>query len=407
MDMIRQGWILAWVVVVPLSGQETLRIEDAVRRALAAHPILAAQTERIAAASGLVQQARLRPNPRIYLQSENWSITGADPISASVNSDQFGYFTQPIEIGGKRQRRVDLSQETLRLTNIERELLEKQISARVKQAYWAAVGAEGISRLWEEEVENLRQTIAYHEIRVREGALAEWELLRVRLEADRVAVSAAVAALEAERWRINLLREMGEAEIRPIKLVTPLAMTAPPVADIAVALEQRSDVKIARQEIERARANARLQRSLSRPDLEAGFGYKRNFGFNTLLATAQFNLPILNKNQGNIQAALSEGKAAEASLRALEANVRAEVVAGQREIESKRHQLLDVLAASKERADESSEIANAAYREGGADLLRLLDAQRVHIELEVLNLKTLTEYQQSIVVLEAALGVNP
>jgi outer membrane protein TolC len=60
-----------------------------------------------------------------------------------------------------------------------------------------------------------------------------------------------------------------------------------------------------------------------------------------------------------------------------------------------------------QRADESARIALAAYREGGADLLRLLDAQRVRIELETLYYRTLSEYRQSIVALETAMGVNP
>lgn len=406
--MDRRTWLFSIMAAIPLSGQEVLTVDDAVRRALATHPLLTAQTERIAAAGGLVQQAGLRPNPRIYLQSENWSITGADPISSSVNSDQFGYFTQPIEVGGKRQRRVDLSKDTLRLTTLEKELLEKQVSSRVKQAYWAAVGAENIRKLWVEEIENFRQTIEYHEIRVREGALAESELLRVRLEADRVSVSAAAAALEAERARIALLREMGEAAIRPIELATTLEGPAPlPLADVTQALQQRTEIKMAQQEIERAGASTRLQRSLSKPDIEAGFGYKRNLGFNTLIVTAQFNLAVLNKNQGNIQAGLSEERAARASLRAVEAGVRAEVTAGGRDLESKRHQLQDLLAGSLKRADEAAQIANAAYREGGADLLRLLDAERVHIELKVLNVRTLTEFRQSIVALETAMGVNP
>ena len=159
--------------------------------------------------------------------------------------------------------------------------------------------------------------------------------------------------------------------------------------------------------IDRANANLKVQRSLSRPNIEAGFGYKRNLGFNTLLFTTQFGLPISNKNQGNIQAALSEEKAARASLAAAEAVVRAELRTAERELENRRRQLQDLLATSRQRAAEAADIANAAYREGGADLLRLLDAQRVRIDLEVLNATTLMEYRQSIVALETAMGVNP
>ncbi|MEQ1883494.1 MAG: TolC family protein [Bryobacteraceae bacterium] len=397
-----------FVATVPLVGQDMLSIDEAVRRALANHPLLAAQTERIAAAGGFVQQARLRPNPTIYLQSENWSITGADPIHTSVNSDQFGYFMQTIETGNKRQRRVEASQQVKKLTELEKELLEKQIGFRVKQAYWAAVGAERVRQLWVEQQENFRQTIEYHEVRVNEGAIAESELLRVRLEADRFSVAAAAAELEAERSRIYLLKEMGEFEIRPITLITPLEMAPVPlIPDLAIALEQRAEAKIARQGIEVAAANLKVQRSLARPNIDAGFGFKRNLGYSTMLFTTQFGLPINDKNQGNIQAALSEEKAARASLLAAESVVRAELRTAERELESRRSQLQNLLATSRQRATESATIANAAYREGGADLLRLLDAQRVRIDLEVLNATTLMEYRQSIVALETAMGVNP
>ena len=61
----------------------------------------------------------------------------------------------------------------------------------------------------------------------------------------------------------------------------------------------------------------------------------------------------------------------------------------------------------REQADETSRIALGAYREGGADLLRLLDAERVRIDIELLYLRTLAEYRQSMVALEAAMGVEP
>ena len=403
--MERRLWILALFAVVPVLAQETLTIDEAIQRAVRSHPLLSAQSQRVAAARGLVQQAGLRPNPRVYFQSENWSLSGADPVSTSANADQFAYFTQPIELGGKRQRRIELSQVNLRITSLEEELVARQIASRVSLAYWAAVGAQRVRSLWVEQLDNFRQTTEYHEVRVREGALAESELLRVRLEADRFSVAAASAALDAERARIALFQAMGEAGGRLIVLSTPLDsnIQLPPV-DMDRALRERTELKMARQDIERAGANLRLQNALAKPDIEAGVGYERNFGFNTMLATVQFNLPLFNKNQGNIGAASSDERAARSNLTAAEMQVRSEVAIAQSEAESKRRQLVDLLAGSRARASESAQIASAAYREGGADLLRLLDAQRLRIDLEVLYAKTLTEYRQSIVALETALG---
>jgi outer membrane protein TolC len=58
-------------------------------------------------------------------------------------------------------------------------------------------------------------------------------------------------------------------------------------------------------------------------------------------------------------------------------------------------------------AAESARISRAAYREGGWDLLRLLDAERLRIETQSLYYQALAEYRQSIAELETAMGVEP
>ena len=60
----------------------------------------------------------------------------------------------------------------------------------------------------------------------------------------------------------------------------------------------------------------------------------------------------------------------------------------------------------RSQADDSQRIADAAYRAGGFELLRLLDAERARIETQVLYYQTLAEYQQAVAALETALGVS-
>ena len=57
-----------------------------------------------------------------------------------------------------------------------------------------------------------------------------------------------------------------------------------------------------------------------------------------------------------------------------------------------------------DRADESWEIARAAYQEGAIDLLRLLDAQRSSNEVHLLQNRTQIEFQLDLVQLENAVG---
>ncbi len=389
-------------------AQAALSLKEAVREALAAHPLLAASAARVAASEGLRTQAGLRPNPKFILQTENLRAWGAPSFSFSHEADAFAYVSQLVETAGKRARRVEAASANLVRAGLERELLARQIAARVKLAYWIAVGAEKSRDLLEENAKTFRQMVEYHELRVREGAMAEADLLRIRLEAERLALEASSAALAADRARIHLLREMGRVQFDPVAFSEPLETLGDlPPPDPARALENRTEMKLARTALEQTRASLRLQQAAWKPDLNFSLGYKRTTGFHTLLGGVSVDLPAVNRNQGSIAAAEREVRAAEADLAAAEALVRAEVATARHDFEVRRRQVLEALPSLRDKAQESSRISLAAYHVGGTDLLRLLDSERTRIEVQLLYFRTLADYQQSRAALETALGVAP
>ncbi len=374
--------------------------------ALRQHPVLQTSEQRIRVAEGFRRQAGLMLNPRLILQSENTRPYG--PFVWLRDTDNFAYLQQTFETGGKRDRRVELATAGQRRAELERQLIERQIANRVKQAYWQAAGAHLALQLLDQDAARFEEIIRYHQARVTEGAIAEVDLIRVRVEGGRLAVSRNAASLDAERARIALQREMAAVEFPAVTLTSPLEpLPEMPVVNLAEIIDQRPEVRIARQTVEQARANLRLQQAQSKPNVDALFGYKRTAGFDTMLGGMQVDLPFANRNQGNIAAAVSEIRAAESSLAATEALVRAEVEAARREVEIRRSQLGGQLHAMREQAAEAARIAEASYREGATDLLRFLDAQRLRIETQLLYTRTLAEYRQSYAVLEAASGVAP
>jgi outer membrane protein, heavy metal efflux system len=200
---------------------------------------------------------------------------------------------------------------------------------------------------------------------------------------------------------------MGRAVAAEIRLVDSIdEQPAPPVVDMGQALEARPDLHQARLAVEQARSGVKLQQAIAKPDVEVLAGYKRTMGFNTFMWGVQIPVPFFNKNQGNIASAQSDVSTAEARVRALETQIKAEIAAAQQGVEARRARLASLVAGTLARADESVTIVRAAYREGGTDLLRLLEAERIYIELEVMNARMRTEYRQSLVTLETALGVS-
>ncbi len=390
-------------------AQSTLTLEEAIAQALQGHPLLTAGAERVTVAEGHLRQAALRYNPRLVLQQENTRFGTAPPNRYWREADSFVYLQQTVETGNRRDLRAGVAAQQVKRAELERELTSKHIVARVKHAYWIASGAQAVRRLLKESRDNFGRIIEFHEARVREGAMAEADLLRVRLEGERLNVAINAALLESQRSRIDLFREMGRTEFPEVTMAGPLdGPAAPPMtADADRALAERTELKLGRTDIERSRASLRLQQAQSRPNVDALLGYKRTQGLNTLIGGVQFDLPLSNRNQGNIEMAAAEIRVAEANLAASSAVVRAEVAAAQREIEIRQRQLTGVLVPMLGQARQSAEIARAAYMEGGADLLRLLDSERVRLETEILYVRTLAEYRQSLAAIEAAMGVNP
>ena len=205
-----------------------------------------------------------------------------------------------------------------------------------------------------------------------------------------------------------MFHEMGSTEFPAVEFADALDQPHP-VALLTVdqVLTQRPEVKSAREGVEQARANLRLQEADAKPDPDAFLGYKHTFGFNTLYAALQISLPVRNRNQGQIEAAAAEIKAAESSVAATEALVRSELETAKRDYESRQELLSETLRPMRDRADEVYRIVDAAYRETGSDILRLLDAERTRIETQLLYTRTLSEFQQSAVALETAQGSLP
>ncbi|MDX2152541.1 MAG: TolC family protein [Bryobacteraceae bacterium] len=404
---------LEWTVLVWMMqhaaayGQSSLTVQEAVSRALGAHPALSASEGRVAASEGLQLQAGLMPNPRLILQTENTRPYGNPAFQFWRDTDNFAFLQQPIETGGKRNRRVEAASLAVERAERERDVLRWTIAARVRQAYWQAAGARRIYDLFAETVRNFGQVVEYHELRVREGAMAEVDLIRIRLEAERLAIAANAASLEADRARIALFREMGATEFPAVTYADPLDQWpgAIPAPNVEQALENRPDLRLARTAVEASRRNVALQRANATPNVDLVFGWKRTSGLDTMIGGLQWDLPFLNRNQGNVAAAGGELRAAEASLAAASALARAEVNSARADYEIRRRQVTQYLGTLRDRAAESQRIAQAAYREGGSDLLRLLDAERTQIEAQVLYYRTLAEYRQSIAALESAMGV--
>ena len=406
---MRRQFIFLALMAGLCRAQAGLSQEEAVNRALRSRASLRAEGERIAAAEGLKKQAGLRPNPEFQFQNEN--LRPGQTYGRDV--DTLAMINQPLDVLGKRRQRIALASDSVSRTQAEYELARWQIAQSVKLAYWTARGAQEVREVLKSTVENFQKIIDYHAAQLSAGAIAEQDLLRVRLEGERLRISANLAEIEANRARFELLKQMGQTDFAEIVLTEPLALDAS-VAPLGIeqALTQRFEIKVARAALEQSKTNGKLQDISARPDLNVTYGYKRTqlpdtqAGVNTAIVSLRVTLPSADRNQGNRLAAQAEVRRQQELLAAAEAEVRADYFGAVQEYEARRNELLNSLQPFREHAANISGIAAAAYAEGGTDLLRLLDAERARLDAEMAWTRGLVDYRQSIVRLEAAEGVS-
>lgn len=388
---------------------ETLSLSAALQEALSGHPLLDIARAKIDSAEGQVRQSGVRPNPLFVYQSEDFRVWQSPGHRFWQDADHFFYLQQTFETASKRARRLDVGRVAKDRAGLEREMTAWQIAARVRMAYWEAAAAVRVVKLYQQVRDNYRETVAYHEARFREGMIAESDVMRVQLEESRLALAANSALLDAERAGIRLQREMGRRDFTQLELTdaldAPLTPIQLPAAEEAFA--QRPEMKLARKIGELTGAQTRLQQALARPNVDGVAGYKRSKEFDTVIWGVQMPLAVFNRNAGNIESSVAEERAAAGAVRSTEALIAAEYEGARRELALREAQLAQSATPLLEKARENARVATAAYRLGGTDILRLLDAQRQQLDAERLFIDAWAGVRQARAQLDIALGVMP
>ena len=397
---------LVWFFVLPSAAQTSLSLHEAVAQALAS-PAVQVADARVDEAKGTVTQSKLGPNPRLFLQSEDlqpWS----DNFSFANQTEDYGYVGQILETAGKRGKRVMLARAREHQAEAERAVQLRLIAGRVSTTYWSAAGLDRIAGLLRQEMTVVEEMVRYHQQRVDAGAMRGIDLLRMQIERDRLALSLAAAEREAAQAQLELFRQMGRAPGAAVTLSDRLedVPLLPPIT-LEQALQSRPDLDVAREAVQTANADLRLQQSLGVPDPDVFAGYKRNSTDNTAYAAVQIPLPVRNRNQGEVARARASVAAAQAALILLERQVGIQIAQAQQAYEMQRKITQEVLPDLRSKTAENLKITAEAYRLGGVDLLRFIDAERTAFEVEVSAIRTLAELQQSVLQLRLAYGVQP
>jgi cobalt-zinc-cadmium efflux system outer membrane protein len=392
---------------------------DLVRRALAANGELAAVRIDIERARARVRQAGLRPNPTLDFEQTTGRFTG----SAGERETSIGV-ALPLELGGKRGRRIDLARAELEAVEAEVADRERRLTSEVR-----ALHAEALAAIREleitEHINNLDlETTRIVQIRVNEGESAPLELNQLRVEVERLRSR---RALVEGRLQSALLRLKSLAAIpanEPLRLgenLNQLLLPAPPAsldAAIEIALRTRPDLRLAKLNEEVAQAGLRLARAQGTPDVTAFSRYTLSRGVfddtpvgilrdkdRLLTFGVSVGIPVFNRNQGQKAEAAAAISQAQRRRAFLETLVRSEVTSALARYQAAQTALLTFEEGVIQRSNDNIRVIRAAYELGEFRLTDLLVEQRRLVDAQREFTETLTERYRALADLQAALGI--
>ena len=349
--------------------------------------------------------ARLRLNPGLTVTADNLKISGPTPPFNGVYEIGASY-SETIELGGKRKLRQNVADLAVSAAEAQFADTMRRGIAAVKRLYFDALLARYNVDIAIENRQTFEQLVQFNVARFQQGAIAESEVIKVRLERIKFDTAIKQAELIQRQATIRLLERLGESGFT--KDIVGQMDFRQFNADLSslkeTALAERPDIQAAERELAAANERLVLEQARAKPDVTPFVGYKRLAQDNTILFGVSVPLKTRDKNQAGIARALADQKAAQSQLQLIRNRAVAEVESAYAAFETARDQVQTFRNELLNEADESRSIALAAYQEGATQLLPLLDAQRTRSEVRQQYFRTLFDYQTSLIDLELAVG---
>jgi cobalt-zinc-cadmium efflux system outer membrane protein len=174
----------------------------------------------------------------------------------------------------------------------------------------------------------------------------------------------------------------------------------------AKALADRPDLRAARQGITAANSQYELQKAIGKVDPTGTALYSHVSNSSSASFFANVQIPIFNRNQGEILRAKYAITQAEELSRAASDQVMTDVMNAYEGVRTNDQIVTLYLSGYLKEAQDSRDISEYAYKRGAASLLDFLDAERSYRATELAYRQALASYLTAVEQLREAVGTR-
>jgi len=376
---------------------DALTLQRALDQALSKNPtIAAARLHRAVTVAGL-DVLRERPNPETTLE-----LTRETPRQAVG-------VAWPLELGGKRSKRVAVGEATIRSGEAELTVTIAEIRSDVRRAYSdVLVTAARLAVLL--ELQDLsRRARDTAQARFDAGDAPRLEVLQADLAVGAAENEAAATegAARAARTRLNAL--LGEPLDADLRLADPLFTDAamPAGAALDLARSSSSELRLLDRRIEEQRARVELANALRTPDVVPSASLTHDsqpefdYGWRAGVAIV---LPVLSTHKAGVRVEQATLDELTATRQAVETRIAGDVTAAAAAADAGRAAYIRYRDAILPQAEQVEQLAQDSYRLGQTGIAALLQSLQAARDLRLRSIDAAAQLRGAVADLERAIG---
>ena len=390
-----------------------ISLDQAIELALAHNHALRATRTLIFQNQAQEITANLRPNPVLGADAQFIPIFSPSDFSKDDLdlAQQFDLgLSYLFERGHKRQSRLQAARDQTAVTRAQVTDAERALTFNVGQQFVSVLLAESTLQLALEDLKSFQTTVDISESQFKAGAISEGDYLKIRLQFLQFQTDVSSARLAKAQALISLREMLGYNAVPPDYDVIGDLAYEPLKANLedlqAKALKQRPDFQAAVLGVTAAQSQIRLAKANGKVDVNGTFDYTHTAGQNTASIFASFELPIFNRNQGEIaRTGYALTQAQESQLSASD-TVLSDVGNAYEAIRSNDEIVQLYTSGYLKEAQESRDISEYAYKRGAASLLDFLDAERTYRAAQLAYRQALASYMTALEQLREAVGTR-
>jgi cobalt-zinc-cadmium efflux system outer membrane protein len=399
--------------LAPNPGSVTISLDDAIQMALQHnHNLLAVRTT-IQQSEAEEITANLRPNPVILSDWQFLPIFQPSQFSADYldNTAQFDLGVSYLfERGKKRQHRLRAARDLTAMTRSQVADNERSLAFSVSTLFINVELAESTLALAMQDLKSFQNTVDISQARYNAGDIGEGDLLKIKLQMLQFQTDVSAAQLARVQGLSDLRQLLGYESIAPDYDVAGAFDYQPVKGNVddfqAKALQSRPDLRAAQQGVTAADSQRALQQAIGKRDVTAAINYTHLSDLNDVSVFGQMQMPIFDRNQGEIARAGFAITQAQEQERFANGQVLTDVRDAFENLRTNDQVVGLYRSGYLDQAQQSRDISEYAYRHGAASLLDFLDAERSYRSIQLAYRQALASYLLALEQLRQAVGTR-